>query len=49
MAPHSLELIVDGTVTSLTQVSAVPEPSSYLMLLAGIAAIAGVRRNRKTA
>jgi len=48
MAPHSLELIVDGTVTSLTQVSAVPEPSSYLMLLAGIAAIACVRRNRKT-
>ena|SRR5450830_164817 len=49
MAPHSLELIVDGTVTSLTQVSAVPEPSSYLMLLAGIAAIACVRRNRTTA
>ncbi len=49
MAPHAIGLIVDGAVTSLTQVSAVPEPSSYLMLLAGIAAIAGVRRNRNTA
>lgn len=40
-------LDVSASITSFSPASAVPEPSSYLMLLAGMAAIAVARRNRK--
>ncbi len=37
-----------GSLTSLTQVAAVPEPSTWMMLLVGLGALPAVRRRSKT-
>ncbi|WP_229219195.1 PEP-CTERM sorting domain-containing protein [Duganella sp. BJB1802] len=40
-------LNMSGMLTSITKVSAVPEPESYAMLLAGLALVSGVAARRK--
>lgn len=40
-------LDMSGMLTSITKVSAVPEPESYAMLLAGLALVSGIAARRK--
>lgn len=40
-------LTMNGMLTSVTKVSAVPEPTSYAMLLAGLALVSGIAARRK--
>jgi hypothetical protein len=49
-APHALELVGTGTITSLTLVSAVPEPATYMLMVSGLGLLAWRRqRNGKSA
>jgi hypothetical protein len=43
---NHLEVIIQSELTSLTRVTAVPEPGTYAMLLAGLSFIAWKRRHR---
>jgi hypothetical protein len=49
-APHALGLTGTGTITSLTLVSAVPEPATYMLMVSGLGLLAWRRqRNGKSA
>jgi hypothetical protein len=47
MAPHALVLTATGAITSLTMVSSVPEPATYMLLVAGLGLLAW--RNQRNA
>jgi hypothetical protein len=50
MAPHALGLTATGAITSLTLVSSVPEPATYMLLVAGLGLLAwrGQRNAKST-